>query len=198
MTIMSVREQRQRAKNAAWYAKTGLRRRLEDPTIQVEGRNERWQREAEERAAREAEHHEHQEADRAAKLTEARKHEISVARSWGKAAAEANAVVDESLLEAINSVLTKLLDRVENLEANVRDLGTTAAAVSKRIDALSGRAKSGSERTGRQLAILERKLQDQHDFARDLKTDLRLLKAKLANRPEPQDQRELHVIHHDR
>jgi hypothetical protein len=185
--MVNVWQERRDARNAAWYAKTGLRRRLEQQPIQVEDRNARQRREAEERSEREAEAAHEAEADRAAELTEARRHELAVARSWGKAAAEANAVIDADTLVAISNALNSLVARVEALEEKVESLSGAAADTGRRVDAISAKTKTGDEKKGRQLSIMERKLQDQHDFSRELKTDLRLLKAKLnalSNKPQ--------------
>jgi hypothetical protein len=190
MKMLTAQEEKQRTKDAAWYARTTLRRRLEQQPVQVEDRNERWRREAEERAMREAEQRDREDDDRAAELTEQRRHEVNVARSWGKAAAEANAVIDADTLLAISNTLNALVRRQEIVEQKVDALQGEVNGASRQLNALSGKAKSGSERSGRQLSVVERKLQDQHDFARDLKTDLRLLKAKvnaLENKPQQQE-----------
>jgi chromosome segregation ATPase len=195
--MIDVWQERRSARNAAWYAKTGLRRRLEQQPIQVEDRNARQRREAEERAMREAEAAHEAEADRAAELTEARRHELSVARSWGRAAAEANSVVDADVLTAISNALTGLLNRVEALEQKVEALNGTTSAAAGRIDALSGKMKSGSDRSGRQIAVCERKLEDQKDFTADLRTEVRVLRAQVnALSKQSQEPRETHVIHH--
>jgi hypothetical protein len=136
-------------------------------------------REAE--AAREAE------ADRAAELTEQRRHELAVARSWGKAAAEANAVVDADVLTAISTALTGLLNRVEVLEQKVEALNGTTSAAARRVDALSAKTRTGDEKKGRQVAVLERKLEDQRDVTRDLQVEIKTLKARitaLSNKPQ--------------
>jgi hypothetical protein len=191
-----VAKMRESTARDAEYARMNFRHRQVDHPLPVESKTERWRWEAEERAAREAEHHERQEAERAAELTEARRHELAVARSWGRAAAQANSVVDEDLLQAISSALTSLVARVEALEEKVESLGGAAADTGRRVDAISAKTKTGDEKKGRQLSTVERKLQDQHDFARDLKTDLRLLKAKVNALEKKPQQQETHIIHH--
>jgi hypothetical protein len=195
--MVNVWQERRDARNAAWYARTGLRRRMEQEPIQVEDRNERWRREAEERTAREAEHHEHQEADRAAEITEARRHELAVARSWGRAAAEANAVIDADTLLAISNTLNALLRRLEIVEQKVDALQDGANGMGRRLDSLSAKTKTGSERSGRQVAVLERKFEDQKDLTTDLRSEVRVLRAKVsAMGKQPSEPRELHVVHH--
>jgi hypothetical protein len=194
--MLTAREEKQRAKDAAWYARAEFRRAAEARPVKVEGRTERRQQQMEDAECSRAESRQRQEADRAAELTEQRRHELAVARSWGHAAAQANSVVDEGTLNAIASALNSLVARTEALEEKVRSLGDTTSAAARKVDALSAKTKSGDERKSRQLSIVERKLQDQHDFSRDLKAVLQLLKAKihaLESRPPHQ---ETHIIHH--
>jgi chromosome segregation ATPase len=195
--MIDVWQERRDARNASWYARTNLRRRLEQEPVQVEDKNERWRREAEEQAAREAEHHERQEADRAAELTEQRRHEVNVARSWGRAAAQANAVIDLDTLTAISDTLNSLVRRLEIVEQKAEALRGEVNGAARQLNALSAKTRTGSERSGRQVAVLERKLEDQKDLTTDLRSEVRVLRAKLsAMSKQPAEARELHVVHH--
>jgi hypothetical protein len=147
---------------------------------------------------RRAEARQREEADRAAEVAEQRRHEVNVARSWGRAAAQANSVIDADTLTAISDALTSLVRRLEIVERKVDALQDGANGMGRRLDALSAKAKSGGERSGRQVAVLERKLEDQRDLTADLRSEVRVLRAKLGavEKKPQQDVRELHVVHH--
>jgi len=120
MKINSIRQQREDARQAAWYARAGFRRRLveQEQTLSLESKDDRWRREAEEREQDEAVTRRREKINRAAELTEQRRHELNVARSWG-AAVEANSVMDADTLIAISDALNALVERIEALEAHV-------------------------------------------------------------------------------
>ena len=192
--MTSIQQQREDAKQKAWYARVGLRRRLENQPVEVESKDDRWRREAEEKAAREAASRHREKADHDTELAEARKHELNVARSWGRAAAEANSVVDAEMLSAISDALSGILTRLERLEKKADALQSESKTAGKRLDILSAKEKSGSERSGRQIAVLERKLEDQKDLIYDLRTEIRILKAQV-NKPQQEQLLPIHVIH---
>jgi len=114
--IMNIRQQREEARRKLFYARSGLRRRLENQTVPIESQDDRWRREAHEQKVLEAAYHHCEKVDHEAAIAEARRHEITVARSWGRAAAEANSVVDAETLNAIGDTLSKILTRIERLE----------------------------------------------------------------------------------
>jgi len=107
----SIHQQREEAKQKAWYARVGLRRRLEQQPIEVEEKNAKWKRQGEEQAAREAEAHAARKAREQRGIREQRAFEIQLAK--------ANNEVDAELLNAISAALTSLVERVEALEAHV-------------------------------------------------------------------------------
>jgi hypothetical protein len=191
--MISIQQQREEARKRAWYARAGLRRRLENQTVEAESQDDRWRREAHERAVSEAASRRREEADHDAEIAEARRHEIAVARSWGRAAAEANSVVDAETLNAIGEALSGILSRLERLEKKVDAQQSSASATGKRLDILSTKEKSSNERSGRKIAILERKLEDQKDLIRDLTTEIRILKSQV-NKPQPEPS-PIHIIH---
>jgi hypothetical protein len=194
VAIMNIPQLREEARRKLFYAKSGLRRRLEkNQTVEVESQDDRWRREAEEQEARDAASRRREEDKRATELAEARRHEITVARSWERAAAEANNVVDAETLNAIGDTLSKILTRIERLEKKVDALQSSSTDVEKRLNVLSARDKSGDERRGRQVAVLERKLDDQKDLIRDLTTEICILKSQ-TNKPQPEPM-PIHVIH---
>jgi hypothetical protein len=192
--MVNVEYERDQAKQAAWVARTGLRRRLEAHPVEVESKTERWQQQAEETAeARAAEKSRRRHVEQR-QLQEERRHELNVAQSWGQATAQANVVCDADVLGAINSALSKILDRVENLEARVKELGSTAAAAGRRLDALSSKSTSRSDKVGRQVSVVERRAEEDRAAVADLRTDVKILRAKvhaLESRPQ---QAETHVI----
>jgi hypothetical protein len=163
------------------------------PLPPIESKDERWRREAKEQETRAAVSRYREKADQEAKLAEARKHELNVARSWGRAAAEANSVVDAEMLSAIGDALSGILSRLERLERKADAQQSGAANTSKRLDLMSAREKSVDERRGRQVATLEKKLEAQTDLIRDLRTEIRILKSQV-NKPQP-EQLPIHVIH---
>ena len=193
MAIMtSIQQQREDARQKSWYARVGLRRRLENQPVEVESQDDRWRREIEEQEARNAASRRREEAHHETAIAEARKHELNVARSWGRAAAEANNVVDAEVLNAIGDALSGILTRLERLERKTSAQQSGAVNTEKRLDILSAKEKSSNERSGRKIAVLERKLEDQKDLIRDLTTEIRILKAQVNKQPEPMP---IHVIH---
>jgi len=192
--IMNIRQQREEARRKLFYARSGLRRRLENQTVPIESQDDRWRREAHEQKVLEAAYHHCEKVDHEAAIAEARRHEITVARSWGRAAAEANSVVDAETLNAIGDTLSKILTRIERLEKKADALQSESKTAGKRLDILSAKEKSGSERSGRQIAVLERKLEDQKDLIYDLRTEIRILKAQV-NKPQQEQLLPIHVIH---
>jgi chromosome segregation ATPase len=194
---MNLPKLREEARRKLFYARSDLRRRLENQTVPVESQDDRWIKEIRERERREAISHYQEKADAEAKIAEARRHELTVARSWGRAAAEANSIVDTEVLNAIGDTLSKILTRLEKLERTVDALQNSSTDVGKRLNVLSEKEKSFDERRGRQVATLERKLETQKDLVRDLATEIRLLKAQ-ANKPQPEPSPIHHVIHNDR
>jgi hypothetical protein len=197
MKMLSAREERQRAKDAAWYARVELRRREENSTIQVESRAERWQQQAEETAtARTAEKDQRQHVVER-RLREERRHEVALATAAGAAAAEVNAVVDTGTLEAIGTILTRLLDRVESIEARIGKLegSNDGRRFTARLDALAAR----DEKSGRKMSAIEKRADQEHELVHDLQVEVKILKARIhamEKKPQPQDLREVHVIHH--
>jgi hypothetical protein len=189
--MTSIQQQREEAKQRAWYARVGLRRRLENQTVPVESKDDRWRREAEEKEAREAASRAREKSAHDIEIAEARKHELNVARSWGRAAAEANAVVDVDVLNAISDALSGILTRLERLEKKATALQSESNDVEKRLKILSVKEKSSNDRGNRQIAILEKKLEAQTDLIRDLRTEVRILK----NKPQQQEQLPIHIIH---
>jgi len=111
--MTSIRQQREDARQAAWYARVGLRRRLEERTLPVESKSDRWRREAEEQAAREADEHAERKTREQRGIDQLRQHEIRLAK------ANNNNVVDADVLAAIGDALNALVARVEALEARV-------------------------------------------------------------------------------
>ena len=192
---MNIPKLREEARRKLFYARSGLRRRLENQTVPVESQDDRWIREIKERETREAVLRYREKSAQEDAIAEARRHEISVARSWGKAAAEAtNSVVDVETLNAIGDTLSKILNRIERLEKKADAQQSGAATTEKRLDVLSAREKSFDERRSRQVATLERKLENQNNLIYELRTEVRLLKAQM-NKPQPEQS--IHVIHHE-
>jgi hypothetical protein len=197
VAMMTIQEQREDAKRKAWYARVGLRRRLEEHPVEVESKDDRWRKEAAEQKIVEAAYRHCEKVDREDAIAEARKHELNVARSWGRAAAKANNIVDDEVLSAIGDALSGILSRLERLERKADAQQSGAANTSKRLNVMSARERSVDERRGRQVAALERKLEAQKDLIRDLTTEIRLLKAQV-NQPRPEPAPIHHVIHNDR
>jgi hypothetical protein len=195
MKIMSIQDRRQQAKNEAWYARAGLRRRLEEhPTVQVEDRSARWHQRAEETAeARDAEKNRRRHVVERQRREE-RQHEIALARATGKAAAEANAVIDADTLLAISNTLNALVRRLEAVEQKAEALRGEVSGASRQLNSLSAKTKSADERKGRQVAVLERKVDDHKDLVNDLRTEVRILKAQVRMKPQQQEPREIQVI----
>jgi len=165
----------------------------EPPLPPIESKDDRWRREAAEQKVREAAYRHCEKVDHEAAIAEARKHELNVARSWGRAAAEANNIVDAEVLNAISDALSGILTRLERLERKADAQQSGAATTVKRLDILSAKEKSSNQRSNRQIAILERKLDDDREQIRDLRTTVSILKAQV-NKPQPEPS-PIHVIH---
>jgi hypothetical protein len=163
------------------------------PLPPIESKDDRWRREAAEQKVRESAFRHCEKVDREADIAAARKHEIAVAKSWGRAAAEANSIVDAEVLNAISDALSGILTRLERLERKADAQQSGAVNTEKRLDILSAKEKSSNERSNRQIAVLERKLEAQNDLIRDLRTEVRILKSQM-NKPQ-QEQLPIHVIH---
>jgi hypothetical protein len=191
MKIMSIQDRRQQAKNEAWYARTNLRRRLEEnPTVQVESKSERWLQKARQAAAAKSAGEYRDMRVKERQLQEQREHEIELAKATGRAAAQANAVVDADTLTAISDALNSLVRRLEIVEERVESLSGAAADTGRRVDAVSAKLKSADEKKGRQVATIERQAADQKDLVHDLKTEVRVLRAKVhavENKPQQQE-----------
>jgi hypothetical protein len=117
---MNIPKLREEARRKLFYARSGLRRRLENQPVEVESQDDRWIREIKERETREAVSRHREKTDHDTKLAEERKHELNVARSWGRAAAETNNIIDSETLNAIGDALSKIINRIERFGAKSR------------------------------------------------------------------------------
>jgi chromosome segregation ATPase len=177
---------RYEARREAEIERSNLRHMMvERPLVEVETREQRSRRQE---AEKEEQRQQQAERDRASKdrqMRELRRHELRLARAqqnnngpaidWGE------------LLQSIAEGFAGLVDRVEALEAAVEELQGTTNGASKRLDFLSAKSQSGSEQSGRQIAVLEKNLEEQKDLVRDLRTDCRILQGHinaLNNRPQ--------------
>jgi chromosome segregation ATPase len=197
MKILTAREELQRARDAAWYARVEFRKRVEQQPGEVEDRSARWHQRAEETAAaREAEKDRRRHVVEQQRREE-RQHEVALAKATGKAAAEANTVIDTDTLLAISTALNALVQRLERVEQQVAALQGEVNGAARRLDSLSAKTRTGGERSSRQVAVLERKLEDQKDLTTDLRSEVRVLRAQVnAVEKKPAEARELHVVHH--
>jgi hypothetical protein len=191
------RRERERSAREAEAAREDLRHTVMMRPLPVEDKTEKWRRQGEEVAAAKAAAVDRRRQSEHRQLREQRQHEVALARVTGSA--------DADVLAAIGQALNDVVDRIEKIEDRLGAVGARIGKVegsndgrrfAARLDALSAR----DEKSGRKMSAIEKRADQEHELVHDLAVEVKILKARihaLEKKPEPQDARELHVIHHD-
>ena len=153
--------EREQARQDAWYARAGLRRRLEAHPVEVEDRSTRWQQKAEETAAaREAEKDRRRHVVEQQRREE-RQREVALARVTGSADADVLSVIGQALNDVVDRI-EKIEDRFDDVEARLGRLegSNDGRRFAARLDALSAR----DEKSGRKMSTIERRADQEHEL----------------------------------
>jgi hypothetical protein len=190
------RRERERSAQEAEVAREDLLRTMMTRPLPVEDKTEKWRRQGEEAAAAKAAAVDRRRQSERRQLREQRAHEVELARATGTA--------DADVLAAIGQALNDLVDRIEKIEDRFDDVEARIGRVENsndgkrfmaRLDALSAR----DDKSAKKIATIEGKAGQQHDLVKDLQVEVKILKARihaLEKKPEQQELREVHIVHH--